>query len=108
VQVLGTFDIANRPGDAEMKRRDGVLPVEGAVYRIALKLGERVRQQQVGLERARAEAPPRAQDSKLHQIPLLGPADEGHGLEAPSGCSCSTRSRPIHTIRSPHMIASTG
>src|SRR5947199_343955 len=24
------------------------------------------------------------------------------------GCCCSTRSRPIHTIRSPHMIASTG
>jgi len=60
VHVLGTFDIANRPSDAKMKRHDGLLTVEGAVKRIALKLRERVLQQQVGLERARAEAPPRA------------------------------------------------
>src|SRR5947208_1522312 len=48
---------------------------------------------------------------KLPSLNGDGPADEGHGTApppAPRDCCCSTRSRPIHTIRSPHMIASTG
>src|SRR5258708_12649900 len=49
---------ANRPSDAKMKRHDGLLTVKGAVKRIALNQRQRVPQQQVGLEPARAHAPP--------------------------------------------------
>jgi hypothetical protein len=28
IHVLGTFDIANRPGDAKMMRHDGLLAIE--------------------------------------------------------------------------------